>query len=93
MRCYECSQEGLSRDAVAMCHHCSAGLCQAHVVIVDDPVRASEPICKLVILPQRARLFFCRRCSRALRQRLEPTEGAHGGGPDRENRTVGSVST
>lgn len=68
MRCYECSQEGPYHEAVALCHHCLAGLCRMHALTVDDPVRASEPICKIVVLKKRARLFFCRTCSQALGQ-------------------------
>lgn len=78
MRRYECLQEGLDRDAVAICHHCSAGLCKAHTVIVDEPIWAPEPICKLVVLPLSARLFFCHTCNQALGQRHEPAKAADG---------------
>lgn len=68
MTCYECSQEGKAADAVALCHHCSAALCQEHALALSDPVTAQIPVCKTVVLPLRARVFLCSTCRDALRQ-------------------------
>jgi hypothetical protein len=71
MICYECQQAGKRRDASALCHHCSAALCQEHALVLADPVTAQYPVCKTVILPLRARLFLCGTCKDALRQTIE----------------------
>lgn len=68
MKCYECLTEGHERDAVALCHHCSAALCEAHLSCLDDPVTATKPLVKVVALPLRARLFLCATCRTALQQ-------------------------
>ncbi len=68
MFCYECSKAGKSREAVALCHHCSAALCPDHACVISDSLIAAYPICKTVVLPQKARLFLCETCFRALRQ-------------------------
>jgi hypothetical protein len=68
MKCYECLTEGRERDAVALCHHCSAALCETHLSCLDDPVTATEPLVKVVSLPLRARLFLCATCRAALEQ-------------------------
>jgi len=71
MICYECQQAGNRREAVALCHHCSAALCQEHALVLADPVTAQYPICKTVILPLRARVFLCSICKDALQQTIE----------------------
>ena len=71
MICYECQHAGKTRDAVALCHHCSAALCQEHVLILSDPVTARYPVCKTVVLPLRARVFLCSTCGEALEQLRE----------------------
>lgn len=71
MICYECQQEGKRRDAVALCHHCSAALCPEHALILSDPVTAQYPVCQTVVLPLRARVFLCPGCREALRQTIE----------------------
>lgn len=71
MICYECQQAGKRRDAVALCHHCSAALCQEHALVLADPVTAQYPVCKTVILPLRARVFLCSTCKDALQQTVE----------------------
>jgi hypothetical protein len=38
MICYECRSRGETRDAVALCHHCSAALCGEHALVLSDPV-------------------------------------------------------
>jgi len=69
MICYECHQGGKTREAVALCQHCSAGLCSNHASILDDPVTTLYPVVKIVVLPLRARVFLCTTCRDALRQR------------------------
>ena len=69
MHCYECSQAGIARDAIGLCHHCSAGLCSEHACTVADPVIVSYPIAKTVVLPNEARLLLCRTCKAALEQK------------------------
>ncbi len=76
MTCYECQQASKKRDAVALCHHCSAGLCVDHALILGDPITAQYPVCKTVILPLRARVFLCSTCREALRQTSESGDGA-----------------
>ena len=43
MHCYECLQNDETREAVGLCHHCSAALCAEHIRAVDDPVSAMNP--------------------------------------------------
>ncbi len=69
MHCYECFEASVERDAVALCHHCSAALCAHHAIVVSDPVMAVEPLFKTVELPKHARLMFCVTCWEALTQR------------------------
>lgn len=68
MICYECCKLGETRDAVGLCHHCSAALCLNHARVVDDPVTASFPVSKTVVLPKHARLMLCDTCMSALHQ-------------------------
>lgn len=51
MQCYECSKRGIQREAVGLCHHCSAGLCADHAIATDEPVLAQFPINRTVVLP------------------------------------------
>ncbi len=74
MICYECQERGDRRDAVALCHHCSAALCSDHAVVLTDPVTVQYPIVKTIVLPLRARVLLCQTCRDALQQRGE--EGA-----------------
>ena len=77
--CYERHQGGKRRDAVALCHHCSAALCPEHSLILIDPVTAQYPVCKTVVLPLRARVFLCSACHEALRQNIDDSrEGSEG---------------
>lgn len=71
MICFECQQGGKKRDAVALCHHCSAALCPEHALILSDPVTAQQLVCKTVVLPLRARVFLCSTCREALRQTID----------------------
>jgi hypothetical protein len=68
VHCYECSKAGRSREAVGLCHNCSAGLCGDHACVTAMPVTTTYPVCKTVVLPQRARQFLCATCRDALHQ-------------------------
>lgn len=68
MHCYECLQAGETRDAVGLCHHCSAALCAEHICVVADLVTAIEPLVRTVVLPKKARLLLCGTCKAALQQ-------------------------
>jgi hypothetical protein len=68
MQCYECSHAREARDAVGICHHCSAALCADHACMIVDPVIAHMPVSREVILPKVARLLLCRICKEALEQ-------------------------
>jgi hypothetical protein len=68
MRCYECSLASEVREAVGICHHCSAALCASHACMIDDPVIAHLPVAREVMLPKVARLFLCLTCKTALEQ-------------------------
>ena len=71
MICFECERAGENRDAIGICHHCSAGLCSEHARTVDDPVTAVYAVCKTVVLPKRARMILCEICRAALEQARE----------------------
>jgi hypothetical protein len=66
MVCYECELSGIRRDAVALCHHCSAALCSQHAAALSDPITERYPILRVVALPLQARLFLCMTCKQAL---------------------------
>jgi len=68
MHCYECCKNGTKRDAVGICHHCSAALCEDHTTVTEDPITAVYPVVKTVVLPKRARLFLCQTCKEAIEQ-------------------------
>ena len=68
MLCFECSKAGKSREAVGLCHNCSAGLCSDHACITAMPVTSTYPVCKTIVLPRRARQLLCATCLSALRQ-------------------------
>lgn len=68
MLCYECSKAGTDREAIGICHHCSAALCVDHACIVADPVTTTHPLTRTVVLPKRARQLLCGTCLDALRQ-------------------------
>jgi hypothetical protein len=67
MHCYECSRNDAIRDAVGLCHHCSAALCAEHARMVADPVTAIYPLMRPTVLPVHARLL-CNTCKAALEQ-------------------------
>jgi hypothetical protein len=68
MICYECERSAVRRDAVVLCHHCSAALCSEHAAAVSDPITEQYPMLKVVVLPLQARLFLCITCKQALEQ-------------------------
>lgn len=68
MLCYECSKDGRNREAVGLCHSCFAGLCSDHACVAALPVTTTYPVCKTVVLPQRARQFLCSTCLGAYQQ-------------------------
>lgn len=75
MLCYECSVNGVSTEAVALCSHCAAGLCAEHAHAEADVVRSFRPhsifgtVKQVVELPIRARKLLCNVCRQALHQR------------------------
>ena len=68
MLCYECSEGGKSREAVGLCHNCSAGLCSDHARVTAVPITTTYPLCRTVVLPRKARQFLCATCLGALQQ-------------------------
>ena len=68
MYCYECFEHGIAREAVGLCHHCSAAVCGDHASVFADPMTTVEPLAKTVVLPKAARLLLCCVCADALRQ-------------------------
>jgi hypothetical protein len=68
MLCYECSKAGKNREAVGLCHSCSAGVCSDHVCVTTRPITTTHPLCRTVVLPQKARQFLCATCLGALQQ-------------------------
>lgn len=77
MQCYDCSKRGVQREAVGLCHHCSAGLCAEHAIATDEPVLALS-INRTVVLPLHSRKPLCALCTEALEQprveRMEKTK-------------------
>jgi len=68
MRCYECSHGGVAREAIGICHHCSAALYSDHASVVVDPVTTHYPVARTVTLPKKARVLLCETCRTALKQ-------------------------
>lgn len=68
MECFECVQSGVTREAVGLCHHCSAALCADHIIAVEDPLTVSHIMTPSVVLPKRARLLLCATCKAAMEQ-------------------------
>jgi hypothetical protein len=68
MECFECRRLGAQRAAVGLCHHCSAGLCAEHAVVVERGIQAQFPINQVVTLPKRTRELLCSVCKEALAQ-------------------------
>jgi hypothetical protein len=76
MICFECAKFGLSREAVGLCHHCSAALCPQHARTMEDPVTATCVMFKPTALPKHARLILCSICRDALEQSHEVLNAA-----------------
>lgn len=68
MHCYECLQTNVTREAVGLCHHCSAALCAEHACVVADPVTDVYPLMRTIVLPKHARVLLCDSCKTALDQ-------------------------
>ncbi len=68
MECFECVQSGVNREAVGLCHHCSAALCEDHIFAVEDTLTLSHIMTPSVVLPKRARLLLCATCKAAMEQ-------------------------
>jgi hypothetical protein len=68
MKCLDCGRKGNATEAIGICHHCSAGVCDTHGTLVSDPVTVPAVVMGRRVLPQRARLLFCNHCLAALRQ-------------------------
>lgn len=71
MECYQCLQDGIQRDAVGLCHHCSAALCSDHIFAVEEPLMLKHLMVPSTIFPKKARLMLCSTCKAALDQ-LQP---------------------
>ena len=68
MECYQCSQNGINREAVGLCHHCSAALCSDHIVVVEEPLMVKHVMVPATVFPKKARLMLCDTCKTALEQ-------------------------
>lgn len=68
MNCMDCAQQGVSRVAVALCHHCSAALCHDHAKVIDEILERRLPIFKTEPAPRNARLVLCEVCRAAFAQ-------------------------
>ena len=77
MECYQCLQSGISREAVGLCHHCSAALCAEHIYAVEEPLMIKHLMVPATVLPKKARLMLCATCKAALDQfQAEPATEA-----------------
>ena len=68
MECYQCLQNGVNRDAVGLCHHCSAALCSDHIFAVEEPMMVKHVMVPPTLFPKRARRMLCSTCKIALEQ-------------------------
>lgn len=68
MECYQCLQSGINRNAVGLCHHCSAALCSDHIFAVEEPLMVKHGMVPPTVFPKRARLMLCSTCRIALGQ-------------------------
>ena len=77
MQCFQCLQNGINRDAVGLCHHCSAALCSEHIFEIEEPLMVKHLMAPATIFPKKARLLLCGTCKVALEQILtEPATAA-----------------
>ena len=68
MNWYVCDEQEKSREAMVVCHHCSAGLCHEHTFAVPRSVMIIAPLNREVPLPIKARELLCPVCKEALEQ-------------------------
>jgi hypothetical protein len=68
MNCYVCDEHDRTREAVAVCHNCSAGLCREHLFERRREVTTTVPLGRTVTLPIAAREILCHICKKALEQ-------------------------
>jgi len=68
MECYQCLQNGVNRNAVGLCHHCSAELCSDHIFAVEEPLMVKHVMVPPTLFPKRARRMLCSTCKIALEQ-------------------------
>ncbi|WP_371502101.1 DUF2180 family protein [Kitasatospora sp. NBC_00374] len=62
MNCYDCHAEDRVVPAVAVCHHCGAGLCGDHTTSVWEVVHHASGT-GASTLPTRARRLLCTTCA------------------------------
>ncbi|WP_354637864.1 DUF2180 family protein [Kitasatospora camelliae] len=64
MNCYDCHLADRTTPAVAVCHHCGAGLCGAHARELADTVHHLSGTGPST-LPGKARRIACATCTPA----------------------------
>jgi len=73
MLCYECSLQGVERQAVGICHNCSVGLCAGHakksatLVARHTNMSFAVGVANLE-LPERAERLLCPACDGQLQR-------------------------
>jgi hypothetical protein len=65
MNCYDCATLGHSREAVAACIDCGAGLCVEHAVVAPRYLTRMAVINRLVTVEPPARAMRCEICAAA----------------------------
>ncbi len=68
MECYQCQQSDILREAVGVCHHCSAALCGEHIYAVEEPLMVKRMMAPSTVFPKKARHMLCATCKAALEQ-------------------------
>lgn len=73
MLCYECSLQGLERQAVGICHNCSIGVCADHArknttLVGHHTDRGFAAGVVNLELPERAERLLCQACSAQLQK-------------------------
>ncbi|MDH6132049.1 hypothetical protein P3T37_001434 [Kitasatospora sp. MAA4] len=64
MNCYDCHTAERTTPALAVCHHCGAGLCAEHARALPDTVHHLSGT-GASTLPRRARRISCSVCAEA----------------------------
>jgi hypothetical protein len=67
MSCRVCEHDR-TREAVAVCHNRSAGLCRERLYERPHEVTTTVPLGRIVTLPVAAREILCHICKKALEQ-------------------------